>query len=80
VCTAASAHGNLNLPNLGPQEQARPYGWDDTGVIVAGGTVVPAGLPELGVEIGLTAIRRATPVIMNPPPRFRRDDGSFTNW
>jgi galactonate dehydratase len=85
VCTAASAHVNLSLPNLGLQEQARPYGWDDEDIIVAGprvagGAVVPADLPGLGVEIDLAAARRATPVIMNPPPRFRRDDGSFTNW
>ncbi|WSA14871.1 hypothetical protein OHB15_35155 [Streptosporangium subroseum] len=58
MCTAASAHVNLSLPNLGPQEQARPCGWDGTGVIVAGGAVVPADLAGLGVEIDLTAARR----------------------
>ncbi|SNR94115.1 hypothetical protein SAMN05216276_1001349 [Streptosporangium subroseum] len=44
------------------------------------GAMVPTDLPGLDVKIGLTAARRATPVIMNPPPRVRRDDGSFTNW
>ena len=84
LCTAAS-RTSTGLPNVGLQEQARPYGWDDEGIIVAGprvagGAVVPADLPGLGVEIDLAAARRATTVIMNPPPRFRRDDGSFTNW
>ncbi|MCG5219161.1 mandelate racemase/muconate lactonizing enzyme family protein [Streptosporangium sp. KLBMP 9127] len=85
VCTAASAHLNLSLPNVSLQEQARPRGWDDEDLViagphVAGGTVVPAGLPGLGVEIDLAAARRAAPTTMRPPPRLRRADGSFTNW
>lgn len=85
VCTAASAHVNLSLPNVSLQEQARPRGWDGEDTILAGprvgaGQVVPADLPGLGVEIDLRAARLAARVEMRPPPRLRRDDGSFTNW
>jgi galactonate dehydratase len=83
VCTAASAHLNLSLPNVSLQEQAKPYGWDDlvlVGPRVGNGAVVPSDLPGLGVEVDLPAARRSAPTGMGPPPRFRRDDGSFTNW
>lgn len=84
VCTAASAHLNLALPNVSLQEQARPYGWQDevvrAGPIVNAGTVLPADLPGLGVDIDLDAARRAVRSPMGPPPRFQRADGSFTNW
>lgn len=84
VCTAASAHFNLSLPNVSLQEQARPHGWDDalviSGPIVADGAVVPAAAPGLGVEIDLDAARRAPAPTLGPPPRYHRADGSFTNW
>ena len=84
VCTAASAHFNLALPNLGVQEQTHPHGWDDdplvlAGAIVDGGSVRPADLPGFGVEIDLEAARRATGGELGPPPRYRRADGSLTN-
>lgn len=85
VCTAASAHVNLSLPNVGLQEQARPGGWDDAVVLAAPrverGTVVPADLPGLGVQIDLDAARRrANGVVLKPPATFHRADGSVTNW
>ncbi|WP_162606225.1 mandelate racemase/muconate lactonizing enzyme family protein [Jiangella asiatica] len=85
VCTAASTHVNLSLPNVSVQEQTRPHGWDDALVLAAprveAGTVVPADLPGLGVEIDLDAARSAaSTVALGPPARFHRPDGSVTNW
>ncbi|WP_162605585.1 mandelate racemase/muconate lactonizing enzyme family protein [Jiangella ureilytica] len=85
VCTAASAHFNLTLPNLGVQEQTHPHGWDDdplvvAGAIVDGGSVRPSGLPGFGVDLDLEAARRAATGELGPPPRYRRPDGSLTNW
>lgn len=85
VCTAASAHFNLTLPNLGVQEQTHPHGWADdplvlAGAIVDGGSVRPGDGPGFGVEIDLAAARRATAGELGPPPRYRRPDGSLTNW
>lgn len=86
VCTAASAHLGLTLPNLGVQEQSHPHGWDDdplvrTGPIVDGGSVRPRDLPGFGVDIDLEAARRAAgSAELGPPPRYRRPDGSLTNW
>ncbi|SDU78691.1 enolase C-terminal domain-like protein [Jiangella alkaliphila] len=85
VCTAASAHVNLSLPNVSVQEQSRRHGWDDALVLAAprieAGSVVPAELPGLGVEIDLAAARTAASSLrFAPTPRFGRADGSVINW
>ncbi len=85
VCSAASAHFNLTLPNLGVQEQTHPHGWDDdplllAGPVVSAGAVRPGDRPGFGVEIDLPAARRAAAGELGPPPRYRRPDGSLTNW
>ncbi|WP_158602743.1 mandelate racemase/muconate lactonizing enzyme family protein [Jiangella rhizosphaerae] len=85
VCTAASAHLNLNLPNVSVQEQGHPHGWAGDPLVLAGpvveaGTVRPGDGPGLGVEIDLPAARRAATGELGPPPRYRRPDGSLTNW
>jgi hypothetical protein len=50
------------------------------GAIVDGGSVRPSGLPGFGVDIDLEAARRAATGELGPPPRYRRHDGSLTNW
>lgn len=85
VCTAASTHLGLSLPNVSVQEQPRPLGWDDAVILaaptVSAGAVTPADLPGLGVDIDLTAARSAaSSVRFAPPPRFHRPDGAVTNW
>ncbi|WP_129667528.1 mandelate racemase/muconate lactonizing enzyme family protein [Phytoactinopolyspora endophytica] len=86
VCSAASAHLNTALPNVSVQEQLRPHGWDDdplvqAGPVVSAGSVRPADLPGLGVQIDLDYARKHSAADqLSAPPRYRRADGSFTNW
>ncbi|SEF18231.1 mandelate racemase/muconate lactonizing enzyme family protein [Jiangella alba] len=85
VCTAASAHFNVTLPNVSVQEQGHPHGWADdplvpAGPLVSAGAVRPGDGPGFGVEVDLAAARRAAAGELGPPPRYRRPDGSLTNW
>ncbi|NEE02562.1 mandelate racemase/muconate lactonizing enzyme family protein [Phytoactinopolyspora halotolerans] len=86
VCSAASAHLNTALPNVSVQEQLRPHGWDDdplveVGPVIAAGSVRPADLAGLGVQIDLDYARKNSAADrLGPPPQYRRADGSFTNW
>lgn len=50
------------------------------GSVLRDGTIRPAELPGLGVELDVAAARRLEPRGPAPLPRLRRRDGSVANW
>ena len=88
VCTAASLHLCLATPLHGVQELSREPGQILPDVFprqvpFADGHLLPPEVPGLGVEIDEEAAARHAPSGAREGPargRYRREDGSFTNW
>ena len=83
VATAAAREFNLACPNFGICElgfvpdPAAPF---FAGVPeVAGGALLPAERPGLGIELDREAASATRPG-PHELPLFRREDGAFTNW
>jgi galactonate dehydratase len=85
VCTAASLHVDLAISNFAVQECARPPGavlseLFPEQVPFDRGHLLPPNRPGLGIVVDESAIRRYPPIQDGDCPRFRREDGAFTNW
>ncbi len=84
ICTAASLHLDLACDNAGPQEVLWPpqsFLPDifDTDFRLENGVLTCPPTPGLGVRFNEEAARSYPPE-MTEPPRWTREDGSFTNY